>query len=203
MPTERQHAHDARDRIARACWRLVADQGIAAISLRQIAAEMAVTTGFLTRYFDAKQPLLMHALARASDTLAARAEAVVGDSDPQHIHAMMQALLPDDEESRLAWHFWLAMGGMQAAHTDFRAAHQHFPDRLRRVLVAVLRQAQQAGQLPAQCYPAWEADLLLAGVSGLCAQMIATPERFGDAKCQALLTMLVLRIGTQGSPPGE
>ena len=83
MPTERQHAHDARDRIARACWRLVADQGIAAISLRQIAAEMAVTTGFLTRYFNAKQPLLLHALARASDTLAARAEAVVGDSDPR------------------------------------------------------------------------------------------------------------------------
>lgn len=190
---------NARDRIAHACWRLVADQGITAVSMRHIAAEMAVTTGFLTRYFDTKQSLLIHALALASNSLADRAEAAAGEDGPQHIHAMMRALLPDDEQTRLAWHFWLAMGGMQANHADFRAAHQRFPDRLRRTMVAALRQAQQTGQLPAQCYPAWEADLLIAGLFGLCTQKIATPERFGDAKCQALLTTLILRIGTQGA----
>lgn len=195
-----QMPQSARDRIARACWQLVAAQGIAAVSMRHIATEMSVTTGFLTRYFKDKQSLLSYALAQASDTLAYRAEAVTGHSGHAQIHAMLQALLPRDEETRRAWHFWLAMGGMQIADPDLAAMHQIFPDRLRRAVVAAIRQAQQMGQLPPECYAAGEADLLIAGLLGLCSQAIAMPARFGEAKCQALLTGLILRIGAQGTP---
>lgn len=195
-----QILQNARDRIARACWRLVATQGIAAVSMRHIATEMSLTTGFLTRYFKDKQSLLSYALATASDTLARKVEAVTGHHGQAQIHAMAQALLPHDETARLAWHFWLAMGGMQVADPELAAMHQIFPDRLRRALVAAMRQVQQTGQLPPECYVAGEADLLIAGLLGLCSQAIAAPARFGEAKCQALLTGLILRIGAPSTP---
>ena len=55
---------EARTRVVAAAWRVVASEGVHGATMRGIAAEAGVTTGFVTHYFADKQQLLVEVLRR-------------------------------------------------------------------------------------------------------------------------------------------
>ncbi|MCD0448499.1 TetR family transcriptional regulator [Actinocorallia sp. API 0066] len=60
--------NDARERILAATLRLVADQGVAAVTNRRVATEAGVSLGTLTYHFPSQTELLRDALTRFVDT---------------------------------------------------------------------------------------------------------------------------------------
>ena len=161
----------ARSRIAEVAWRVVADQGLEAASMRTIAAEAGVTTGSITHYFEDKHELL-GAVLTFNNELAARrlfaslARPSVRDDAVARVGAAVEQLLPYDEERRRIWQVWVAFwtapatddlaGGLNAGHAG-----------LLRTLQGLLKAAVDDGSLREELDIAFEAERLAVVVAGL------------------------------------
>lgn len=61
MPRQVDHAQ-RRHEIAEALWRVVADQGVHAVSLRHVAAEAGVSMGLVQHYFSSRNEMILFAM---------------------------------------------------------------------------------------------------------------------------------------------
>ncbi|MCS7477727.1 TetR/AcrR family transcriptional regulator [Umezawaea endophytica] len=96
--------HDLRRRqIAEALWRLVAANGMEAVSLRQVAAGAGVSMGMVQHYFTDKEEMVLFALSSLTEQVGRRVgEALADQDDPlQRVRAVLVQTLPLDDERRL------------------------------------------------------------------------------------------------------
>src|SRR3954452_20294269 len=108
---------EARTRVVEAAWRVVAAEGVQGATMRGIAAEAGVTTGFVTHYFEDKQELLA-AVLRFNNLRAG--ERVVGAIGERRglvaLEGAVDALLPIDADRRCVWQVWVASWRSTAGH---------------------------------------------------------------------------------------
>src|ERR671924_528161 len=75
-PTRREHRHQStRDEIMEVARKHIADEGAAALSLREIARQMRMTAPALYRYFKSRDDLVTALIVTAYDSLADALEA--------------------------------------------------------------------------------------------------------------------------------
>jgi AcrR family transcriptional regulator len=96
---------ERRTLIADALMRVAADQGLEAVSLRQVAAEAGVSAGMVQHYFRTKDEMMAFAIAVVRDRYQIRVSEAVArlgdDPSPQLLlRTMIAALLPLDEHTR-------------------------------------------------------------------------------------------------------
>jgi AcrR family transcriptional regulator len=101
--------HQVRRReIADALWRVVASNGFAAVSFRQVAAEAGVSMGLVQHYFDSREQMLLFALDSVSERARAHIAAELADQPEPSPRTMVRALLtqvlPLDEQRRREGH---------------------------------------------------------------------------------------------------
>ena len=93
-----------------ASWRVIAEEGLRAASLRRVATAAGCTTGALTHYFPDRQALLVAALCavneRAGRRMFAIAERVTDPVD--RLRRVLHEALPLDDASLQEWRVWLA-----------------------------------------------------------------------------------------------
>jgi TetR/AcrR family transcriptional repressor of bet genes len=100
--------HDQRRRaIALAAIEVIAERGLEATKLVDIARIAGVTTGAITHYFSDKDAVLMAALELAYDAMFSRMERIVEGEDYGFYEVMAQAL-PITKKSRKTMAVWLA-----------------------------------------------------------------------------------------------
>jgi AcrR family transcriptional regulator len=139
----------SKEHLVAAAWRLVAESGPSATTLRAVAAEAGVTTGSVTHYFTDKAELMAE-VQRYNGTLAAnRVLAAVGDR--RALAAAQQAtlaLLPLDQERVTCWRVWLAFWSQEPPQrpTDggFAQGYRAWSALIRRYLA----EAIEDGELP-------------------------------------------------------
>lgn len=110
MPKIVDH-HQRRLELVDATWRIIAERGIDAATMREIAAAAGFTNGALKPYFDSKDRLLDFAFEHIFDQTNRRMEAATsGLSGRAALRAYCHEILPlDDErlaEARVAIAFW-------------------------------------------------------------------------------------------------
>lgn len=89
--------HDARRAtISDAVLRLLAREGLEAISLRHVAAEAGVSAGQVQHYFPSKDAMMEYAAGAIGERIAARIATAGPEPD---LHQILTALLPTDPES--------------------------------------------------------------------------------------------------------
>src|SRR4051794_40247023 len=95
----------ARGRVLEAAGRVVAAQGVHGASLRAIAAEAGVTTGFVTHYFADKQDLMENLMLATNETAARRVLKTVRSAGRplEGLQAAVDAMLPLDAARRQEW----------------------------------------------------------------------------------------------------
>lgn len=104
--------HDRRaEEIVDATWRVLASRGVAAASVRNVAAEAGIATASLRRAFPTQSALL----AATLEALGGRAEARIralpdAGSRLDHAVAMLAQTLPLDEERTVEMRVYLALG---------------------------------------------------------------------------------------------
>jgi AcrR family transcriptional regulator len=164
--------HEERRRhVVDALLRVVARDGLEAVSLRHVAAEAGVTAGMVQHYFPSKDAMMefaMHvASARYEQAITRRLERLGGNADPGRIlSAILGGLLPTDagaDDARVALAFQTYAAGRAAAAEHLEEANARLRGHL----------AELIGAAGADIDPQIAATALAATAEGLGVQMLS------------------------------
>ncbi|WP_182885731.1 TetR/AcrR family transcriptional regulator [Microbispora sp. H10885] len=177
MPKQVDH-DERRRRLTEALLRIAGTRGLQAVSMREIAAEAGVSLRVVQYYFTNKQALLDSGLtelgARMDRRVRQRAAVATGELSTRGLFAaVLGAILPSDEQSRLDSLAWTAY--YTAALTDpaLAAAGLTLPNALEDFLTTRLTTAQQAGEITSDRDPRTEVAALLALANGLTSSVLS------------------------------
>jgi AcrR family transcriptional regulator len=139
----------AVDRIVDAAAVVVASQGIHGASVRAIAAEAGVSTGFITHYFADKQELMERLLTTTNVKAARRVTSAIDAADAplDKLREAVDALLPLDAQRRREWQVWVAVWGEASQGGELAAGYRAGWAGLREIFAGLLREAQSDGKL--------------------------------------------------------
>ncbi len=102
-----------REQICRAAAVVIAREGFAGSTMRQVAEEAGVSTGMLNHYFANRQDLLTQALVYVSERSQRRYSGAIDGLPPGRgrLEALLDSVLSDDEESTETWRVWIDAHG--------------------------------------------------------------------------------------------
>ncbi|MCF6476802.1 TetR/AcrR family transcriptional regulator [Nonomuraea sp. MG754425] len=176
MPRKVDH-DERRRRLTEALLRIASTRGLQAVSMREIAAEAGVSLRVVQYYFTNKQALLESGLTELGARMDRRLKqrtAGAGELTPRGVFAaVLDVVLPSDEQSRLDSMAWNAY--YTAALTDpaLAAVGVTLPDTLENFLTVRLTTAQQAGEITPDRDPRTEVAGLLALANGLTSSVLS------------------------------
>jgi TetR/AcrR family transcriptional regulator, transcriptional repressor of bet genes len=192
QPFTRESADVRRDALIEAACACLAEEGLAATSVRSICARAGVSPGLLRHYFAGIDDLICAAYTATANRIAAVCEdaaAAAGPCPRARLHAWLVASFrpPVTDPALLgSWTaFWaLARSNARAAaihRTSYAAFRGRVADRL-----------QEAGLLPHRA--AREAIALTALVDGLWLELVLDPKAFGAEAAIAIVGDAVDRL---------
>lgn len=170
--------HDARRReVARVAAELVAEGGIDAVTVRDVAARIGTSTGIVSHYFRDKRDLVLLTFAEAASHARERIDAVLA-RDGGDLAGVCDALLPLDEARRRDWQVWLAFWGRAVSDPELAAEQRRRVGDMHRTLTAVIRTAEpQCGAAEAR----ERARRVLTLLTGIAAQAVFEPDLWTPA----------------------
>ena len=166
MPKLVDHA-SRREELVHAVWRILARDGAAAMTMRQVAAEAGYANGALKPYFATKTDLVEATYTHVFEQTNRRvAGAVTGLRGLAAVEVFSREVMPLDgerlDEARVVLTFW-----QEAAHDATRAAHnRRFMAQWRDSLLAWLDEARADGELATPADPATWTDGFLTFLLG-------------------------------------
>lgn len=178
MPKKVDHT-ERRERIAEAIWRLAADGGLDALTMRTVAATAGITLSRLQHYFPTKDDLLAFAFDLVRERTAPRADPGEPDDDTapgEPVYRLLAELLPLDEAREPVVHANLGRLALAARQPHHAAAHQKAHAELHTHLLTRLRAGQRRGEVAVALDVTATARTLLALVDGLAAHVLAGTE---------------------------
>ncbi len=198
MPKQVDH-HERREQIAWALMRVAATRGLAAVSLRHVAAEAGVTSGMVQHYFPTKDAMMDFAMRLASARYEARMnEAIAGLGERPSARAlvgrMLMVLLPLDESQQADARVALAFQSYAATTRSAAEGLEKGNSELRSFIAGQIHLAQSTGDAPGGVDPAHAATGLFAMAEGLGLQVLSAGLSTDDATA-ALHTQLDVTLG--------
>lgn len=182
MPRLSDH-DERRGQIVAALLRIAASRGLHAASMRTVAAEAGVSVSTVQYYFRTKEQLLFAGLQHQAETVARRAVAEkAADGIRESVRAWLVQFLPTDDEQRAAYTVFAAYHAL--ALTDPALAklpYGRHSGQLERLLGALLRTAQQAGEVAAERDVDAEASNLVALATGLADSVMSNVRNVQEA----------------------
>lgn len=116
MPERRRVVSDAASRV-------LARNGLGALSVRNVAAEAGLAPSTVRYVFPTQASVRAHALARVFDATTHRVDAVPSDlPDRERAHRILLELLPLDEQRRIELDVYLALGNAALTDRELRPA---------------------------------------------------------------------------------
>lgn len=172
-----------REAVLVATWRTIAQHGIAGATVRRIAAEAGVSTGFISHYFRDKKEVLAAALTLSNERSHRRVSASArGRRGLSALRAVIEAVLPLDEERHLEWLIWVTFWGNAGADAALAREWRRGRDGWRATIVKRLEEAKLDGEVRSGIDIEHEADRLVLLIVGL-----GLHERSGRFRRRALV----------------
>lgn len=189
-----------RRHVVDAVFRLVVRDGVAAASLRNIAAEAGLSLGSVRHYFDSSEALLEHAAREMAQRVEARIvarlpgleAALAGDDQEAAFSAVLglfEELLPLDGQRRAEATVWLAFTELSRTTPVLRP---YAAELLHGSRVMALEVTRASGQ------PDDAAEVLAACVDGVILAAVHDPEGYPpDRQRQLVAHQLLLVLGAR------
>ena len=174
---------ERRRTVADVAAQLVADGGVDAVTVRDVAAKAGTSTAIVSHYFRDKQELLMFTFAEMAGRARARVEAALAQ-DPSDLFGLCEALSPLDEDRRREWRVWIAFWGAATGDPDL-AEQQRLRVAATRATIADAVLKARPGTTRAQA--ANDARRILALVTGMAAQAVFDRNDWPPARQRRLL----------------
>ena len=188
MPKVVDHAA-RRAELVDAAWRVIAEEGLEAATMRRIAEAAGCTTGRVTHYFDSKDDVLVAALREVHRRAAERMIRHIGRADAATVmlEVILEAL-PVDEDRQLEWKVWLAFWGRAAADEQLRYEQEQRYVGWRGLLDKLVRRARPGATAADRCAAV---DLIAGAIDGLGIQAVLEPASFTDARLRRAASAIV------------
>ncbi len=172
-----------REAVLRATWRTIAQHGVAGATIRKIAKEAGVSTGFISHYFRNKREVLAAALTLSNEQSHKRLFACAeGRRGLAALRAVIEAVLPLDEERSLEWLIWVTFWSSAGTDRNLTDEWRRGRDGWRATLVRLLQEAKADDEIRPDIDAEHEADRLVVLIVGL-----GLHERAGRFKRRALI----------------
>ncbi len=207
MPIQLDH-DQRRAQLARAVWRIVVREGVRGATVRGVAKEAGLSTGSVRHFFGTQEELLLFAVQEIVDQAtrrieagsSARASAVEQGRPFEAATALLEEVLPLDEERLTEARVWAAF--TTPPHTDPAIAEirRQVDDGVRSLCRDTLTGLSELGLLhPARVLDV-ETDRLHALVDGLTIHVMADPE---GTPVERVRSVLHTHLGDLSRPPGN
>jgi AcrR family transcriptional regulator len=192
--------HDERRQIfAAAALRVIMREGIAGLTVREVAKEAGFTTGALTHYFHSKDQLLIEAselsawLVRDRMERAERTRPVL-----EAIRKVVALALPLTPERRGYWRIWVGYWERSSYDDEvarvMRLRYDEWRDRLARMLAL----AQAEGEVAPDVDVQHAAQSLVALVDGIGVQVLLGLGRIPPARQRAMFDLWLDTLKSRG-----
>lgn len=191
---------ERREQIMTAACEVVAEIGYRSLRIADVARRAQASTGTVHYYFDTKRELMLAAFEwNFTRSLERRRELLDGDGDAlRRLRAFVESYLPRGEETVNAWRVWAELW-VEALHDpDLQEVNERVYGEWRRIVAAIIRDGQDAGQFRAGD-PVVMANALIGMIDGLSLQVLLrsrsmTVDRM-RAVCEQVLDTLVALPG--------
>lgn len=156
--------------VADATFRVAARDGLAAVTLRSVAAEMGVSTTTITNYLPTRADLLLNAVDRMTDEWLDELEAARAGRRPEEaLRAVMREAVLWDQDELVRSQFWVAVLATQSQQV--RSQVGEVEDAVREVLSTLVEECGHPE-------PGAAADQLFLFAQGAFASIVETPDRW-------------------------
>jgi AcrR family transcriptional regulator len=177
---------ERRSELAAAAARVIARDGIAAATMRDVAAEAGWTTGALTHYFPDKRDLLLHTFRRSLDSRLARRAQRPRHDPVTDLRAALEGALPLDDERRRHWIVTIAFCAQASGDAELAAAQR---DAYREFRGHVTELARECGLADGRAAESM-AERLIAAADGIAVQALFDPSGWPPSRQRRTLDEL-------------
>lgn len=153
---------------------LVAERGVDALTVRQVAAAAGTSTAIVSYYFADKRDLLVSTYRAAADRSTTRfttALAVPGNC----LRACLESLLPLDAARRRDWRLWFAFWGAASSDPELGTEQRDRVRSARSRIEELVEHGRRAGSVDAGVDATRAARHLLVTVHGIGVQAVFDP----------------------------
>lgn len=184
---------------------MVAERGIRALRVADVAERAGLSNGSVHYYFDSKQQLLREAFEfNFKNSLSRRAWIMREAIGPIHrLQLLIESYLPAAPETVQAWRVWVELWVSALGESESQALNDMVYGEWRAVVLQTITEAQALGFLRTRD-PVEVADALVGMLDGLAIQVLIgsthmTLERMRST-CLAFLQAELLDEPREGSP---
>ncbi len=182
-----------RDDLTAALVRIVAERGLDAVSVRQVAAAGGVSVGTVQHHFPTKQAMLLAALSSITEDFQARVrERCEGRPAGEALRELARQLVPLDEQRAREGRVWLAFVARAATDPELAAVHRAGWQELEDLLTALVAATQ--GRERSTDTDRQDAAALLAVLDGLAVGGLVEPGRLPPNRLGALVDNQLRRL---------
>ncbi|MER5449355.1 TetR family transcriptional regulator C-terminal domain-containing protein [Streptomyces sp. NPDC002766] len=169
--------HDARRRlIIRSVWSLIGRRGLAAVTMRELAAEAGFANGGLAPYFRDKDEILLAAFQYACEATEGRLEPAVAETGGlAALRSLCRELMPLDDTRLLEARVVVAFWDRALCDPRMSSAHEATTDRWRTLMHDCLAQARENGEITTSTSDEDIVETLFAVAAGFQVHAVLTP----------------------------
>lgn len=212
MPRVADH-EERRHQVAAAAGRLIATQGLNAVTVAKTAAEAGVSVGLVQHYFRTKDEMLLFTYRYILESVEHRLAELVVRSEKAGTrieHILLDGLaetLPLDERRRQECRVALAFTGRALDDPQLSDVKAAALRRLRSLIATAVTNAKECGEVPAATDAATIAARIAAYADGLTTHLCTDPDGLTPDAAHAALGEFLAEVFTgecrlRGRPPG-
>ena len=191
MPARGDH-QQRRQQVARIAADLGAAGGLAAATHRRIAEAAGCSTTVVSHYFTDKRDLVTATYREVGDRVATRVEAAHGSED--HLLAILEALLPLDEDRARDWRLLFTFLGLAATDAELTAEQRDRAAAARAQIETALTCDKQADRISPDTDVPTSARFLLSLVLGIGMQALFDPAEWPLERMRMVIADAVAQI---------
>jgi TetR/AcrR family transcriptional regulator, transcriptional repressor of bet genes len=178
-----------REHVTSLAARLVAQEGVAALTFRRVAEAAGSSTAIVSTYFTDKRDLLLSTFRAAASRTTVRFEAAINAGGS--LQDCLEAWLPLDEDRLTDWRVILGFWGVAVTDPELAAVQDGHVSRARARVEKLLR-AERGHDLTPE--PERLAQQILALTLGIALQAVFEPAASASLPQQALLADGLARL---------
>ena len=190
--------HVQREHVTSLAARLVAQEGVAALTFRRVAGAAGSSTAIVSTYFTDKRDLLLSTFRAAASRTTIRFEAAINAGGS--LQDCLEAWLPLDEDRLTDWRVILAFWGVAVTDPELAAVQDGHVSRARARVERLLRAGRGDGAGSRRSPPELErlAQQVLALTLGIALQAVFEPAGSASLPQRALLADGLARLTLSG-----
>ncbi|MGH3648880.1 MAG: TetR/AcrR family transcriptional regulator [Micromonosporaceae bacterium] len=183
---------ERREQILRAACQVIAETGIRALRVADVAKRAGTSSGTVHYYFATKRDLVHAAFVFNFEHSIARRRPMLDShhTPAQRLRAFVESYLPDDAETVRAWRVWAELWVEAIREPDLQEVNERVYGEWRRLVAGIVRDGQDHGVFR-DGDAVQLANALIAMIDGLAIQVLLgspsmTPQRM-RAVCDGFL----------------